>query len=473
MLVWISSCGGRHQYERQQGVDVQESYAETFIGPGLRGSHFAGCWAVIGVISAVAGKTIRGTPDPANIHAKRRQRIRSTFFQYARLEGSQVCFVFVLGKNASGVVDASGGAVLEAQRDKDLVWVDAQDTNIAAKAFAWFYAAVRELPHAAFVGKCDDDTFVQPAALAKDLRTLGEGGLHYVGQIMWITGWTPVAGPRGEAGAGKPCLYGGTLDGNSKVGHIPGRLKRRQRARCNASVPGGSLTGIYPYAAGPLYLLSKGLLATVMRHGATVRLAAAQGFDVRGEDATIGYIIHRAMHAVNGSYTLAHLTWTKLVDVSGQVLFDRARRAGGGQYVHPTPSSYVVHKLKTGDNTYWGEVHRVLNESQDICFPLVQATWHPQPPAVTMEDTIARWWRDYMKGGQRTTGVPDVTSVAHPCSALFPTTSSLRSMGLPPALPATSRCARGRQRRARVPGAGAQLLTGPFLGAPDGPTNID
>ena len=82
--------------------------------------------------------------------------------------------------------------------------------------------------------------------------------------------------------------------------------------------------GPFPFAVGPLYVLSAGLARRTFNEShAVAAMAAAQAFDCRAEDVTVGFAIHLAGQTLGFDVTLGHMTWTKLhnYDPHGNVDF--------------------------------------------------------------------------------------------------------------------------------------------------------
>jgi hypothetical protein len=153
-------------------------------------SSLAHCWAVIGIMTR------------ANAVAEVRERIRATMLQQPPTPRATICFRFVLGGHASQKLHE------ESTSYGDMVLLEADDSSlsIALKVAAWHAFAVRACPVAKFIGKTDDDTFVNTATLARLLRRV-QDELAYVGKFQWVPRWLLDDPSRI---AGQPCggMYG-------------------------------------------------------------------------------------------------------------------------------------------------------------------------------------------------------------------------------------------------------------------------
>ena len=310
------------------------------------------CWAVIGVLSTLDADDIR-------------QHIRLAARRFA-LES--MCVRFVVGDNAI----AEGATNESTHFGDDIVsFAHVRDSDCGRKSFAWFEHALGAYPAAVWIGKADSDTFVQLRALQFDLLTLEQNSDIVVGQFDWQTYWlsnsrssSSGSGRGSLPRPGRPCgsvtLHHDTVPRtNSTLGwtHLVrrGLIAQRARLMCNASKQETSdpESGPYPFAVGPLYLLSRSLAARVFSSGsrsssdgssssssngsssssgggvssnssggggghigssALRRFMAEQHFTCAAEDATVGYAIHAASMAAGSeyTYTLAHMVHAKL-----------------------------------------------------------------------------------------------------------------------------------------------------------------
>lgn len=252
---------------------------------------FSGCEVLLGVVSSLtdAGRLLRTA-------------VRQS---YAREAARAFCVRFLVG-NASMLPPGKRRFVTPALEESraagdDLVWLDADDRNCASKTYAWFSFAARHAPASTrWIAKADDDTYVQPDALAADLAALADdsGPPHVVaGHINWASAWVPLS--PGSL-AGKPC---------GPVAPFRGLW----RPRDGRSLPEcGTSTRSYPFAAGPLYALSTALVRLVFRESWPVSaMARTQRWACSGEDAMLGYCISLAGALGNFTVTLAHMTWVR------------------------------------------------------------------------------------------------------------------------------------------------------------------
>lgn len=401
------------------------------VDPGVRGNAFAHpCEVAIGILSVAISRSrtslrTRAGP-PVGRPALRRQAMRESVFRLPGA-GSEVRFAFVLGLDAEGRPARARELAGEVAAHRDLAWVEAPDGMIAAKTFAWFFAATSELPPTVrFVGKMDDDTFVQPAQLLADVRALPPGGLHYVGNFLFITAWVPATDRRSF----RPCAFGGMLDSVLRPRDLGAALRRRRALRCgpgprsgrSGSQParlaskarGDTLNGAFAYALGPLYALSLPLGRAVFDNDRVRGLLLRLALDNTAEDLLLGRVVHVAMHGARTdagggrNFTLAHLTATKLINVGmsqGHVVECSSAPAAGAPGARPeahlfrtcvSPWSYVVHQVKTDDAAPWQALAKFLGEnaSQPV-FPLVPFEWSPRLGELSLPAHLQAFWTRY------------------------------------------------------------------------------
>ena len=121
----------------------------------------------------------------------RRAIIRETMLQCEPVRAGRVAFRFVLGANVVGqgraqreeAMLARGKIVAEHASHGDVVTLAAIDgagvdtaCSCGEKQFLWIRLALRQWPTVSFVGKTEDDTYVQLPALEADLRALQVAG---------------------------------------------------------------------------------------------------------------------------------------------------------------------------------------------------------------------------------------------------------------------------------------------------------
>lgn len=298
--------------------------------------------------------------------------------------------------------DAHSLALQESRLHGDITWLATADNNCARKAFLWLEHAARSHAGAAWIGKADDDSFINTVALEADLR--GLEGLDprarpaLVGLINIATAWSPLEGRALGSHAGRPCGRIRQLESSGTFGKRTLANRWVGKTACNVSAePNASLAGPYPYAVGPLYLLSAALARLAFVGTPAVhRLRGEQPFSCRAEDATIGYAIHLAgvMHGV--TLSLAHLTWTKMHNF-------HAHRVAPS-YRMPDDESVVVHNLKCSlaRPALWRRLRESLTEASPRAHPLgarkgprlelVRLEWQPRPQIMRCADSHA-WSR--------------------------------------------------------------------------------
>ena len=356
-----------------------------------------GCWAIIGILSVAVETLSEGETA--------RELIRRSAARFHRAsDGVSVCFRFVLGaSSATGNRSAHLQRLhQESLRHGDIVQVDVPDGNCGAKAFAWFRYAARKYPAASWLGKADSDTFINLAALQEDLSALNSSSLSVVGQFNWAAAWEADVG-RHLTGiraalpvAGRPCgrvllmHYHAPLFMADHARHVASR--RRDLLSCNISAPGPAM-GPYPYAVGPLYLLSGRLVRLAFVGSVARRFASRQHFECAAEDATVGYFLHHvgATHAVE--YTLAHMSWTKLhnFDMYGTVSYAAGPAAPESVAVHFLKPNIYPKKLRLRFHLLWEWLWYATRSPVPRCWPLIRFSWRPAESLARCLDP-AMWW---------------------------------------------------------------------------------
>ena len=139
----------------------------------------------------------------------------------------------------------------------------------------------------------------------------------------------------------------------------------------------------YPFAVGPLYLLGAELARRTFS-SALVRALLARGSGLggfrfrRGEDASVGYLVHLAGATEPFSYGLLHLTATALHDEPGD-----AKLGVPGVWALPT-ASLVVHRLKwcsVEGVSPWGKLLNLTRHATPraaLCPPPFRFRWVPR-----------------------------------------------------------------------------------------------
>ena len=360
--------------------------------------HLSECWAVIGVLSITVELFSEGETA--------RRLIRRNAERFGR-ERQSVCFRFVLG--ALPVTKLGGNSSVALERlyreeleHRDIVRLRAPDENCGAKAFAWFQHAVAAFPGAAWIGKADSDTFVNVEALQADLAALDiVNGLAVVGQFNWLDWATVNRGPQGgntsDTSPGRPCGRARLMHDvapRSIADHMRRVSSRRQDLRACA-IDDAVSSRPYPFAVGPLYLLSARLAHHAFSVEAARHFASQQRFECAAEDATVGYFVH-SRAAVHGlKYTLAHISWTKLHNFDMYGVLGHAGGPPGIESVaiHFLKPNIYPKKLRLRFQLLWSWLWFATRSSVPRCWPLVRFVWHPAPGAQTVRclDPVA-WW---------------------------------------------------------------------------------
>ena len=152
--------------------------------------------AAAAVHAAVAAvhSAVSASPDPflamgmvvAPFAVGRRDQVRATMLQYEPVLAGRIAFRFVVGDTMPLLAKAGRGAdakrrALRAEmtREGDIVELDALDgagievaCSCVEKLNSWVRYALATWPRAAFIGKTEDDTYVQLHVLEAELRAL-------------------------------------------------------------------------------------------------------------------------------------------------------------------------------------------------------------------------------------------------------------------------------------------------------------
>lgn len=124
----------------------------------------------------------------APFSSERRAQVRATMLQYDPVLKGSTVFRFVIGREMPTLEkqlgsQRSAAALQELTRESathgDIAMVDALDgkgvsvaCSCGEKQTAWVRYALRRWPNAHFIGKTEDDTYLQLATLEAELRTL-------------------------------------------------------------------------------------------------------------------------------------------------------------------------------------------------------------------------------------------------------------------------------------------------------------
>ena len=309
----------------------------------------------------------------APTHVERRAQLRP-FLTAGDAEKHNVLFKFVLGHTATDVI-----AEIKAygRSEPDVVLLDASEgggVGCVDKSFAWWRHAIVAYPHAAYIGKTDDDSIVRLPALAQLLRTpLPHAPRHvYAGWVQW-TSWFPERKYFGCGWATEAhrALHARTAP-RSDCARCSWCLRRERGTTAPARVPlSEPVVGPFPFATGALELMSAPLAAAVFGSAwaaeyISAARAAAQRELARDslsephhtdgpngtwyipafgrwqcqlEDATIGYAVHATAAALDA--TLLELNGL-VVDVKNE--WSDARRWGADALRRELGRYLVLHK---------------------------------------------------------------------------------------------------------------------------------
>ena len=252
----------------------------------------------------------------------------------------------------------------------------------AEKVFGWFLHAARAAGSLRWVGKADDDCFVQPAALLGMLSRL-PSRLMYVGQMFLQPDWRSEGGSPGtpailavpprfssrsqcaRRGTRCCCRISNTPSGSTRAG---GGTRRRASATIRS----------YPCATSTVLAWLWARFERARGKWSPVALLVAQqnvfSFSTRkaGEDPVVGYLAHLVAATYGFNFSLAHLTALHLHDLPGRSILNN--------WAFPA-ASIVVHRLKTGQRRGQWEAREQLHNMTtppDACIPPVVFAWAPR-----------------------------------------------------------------------------------------------
>jgi hypothetical protein len=330
-----------------------------------------------------------------------RDHIRAAHEQLAPPAAGVVCFSYVFGRRPPITreyaadwlaqlksVDAEAALERSPLGGPRFFWADVADDD-AAKVVWWFVTATAA-SWAPWIGKADDDAFVQPSHVAADLADIQarHGLMGQLGHFMWTVDWRLES----DVGvAGHPCGFADTIEIHDDAAYLArvASQNRNGRGVCNDTYRGprrwlphgvrrnANATGPYPFSAGPLEIFGIDLARRVFLAPEVLLLCSSQRFsffgqarsfrgdknqpDIWGEDPVIGYLAHYAASVQRFSYLLHHLTWTKLHNWHWNAL-------EAPQTWSFASSSAVVHRLKAGRGSYANPDKRTLDLARAHAF---------------------------------------------------------------------------------------------------------
>ena len=207
------------------------------------------------------------------------------------------------------------------------------------KTIAWFRHALLTFPHTPWIAHSDDDTWVNPRVLARELRLIPPRQEAY--GLIFLTLW---------AGGGKNVSFP-IIESFADPVDVNARSRNKK--------PDGSTVGnrsfLYPFLQGGFYALTRDLVE--------ILVPVARGFwkadaawirrQTLGEDAFLFGALHIAAARANLTYKLNHLSWSRYHDLPDKP----ERMVFGMGWVFPTEASTVVHYVKGPTGT----VHHAIN----------------------------------------------------------------------------------------------------------------
>jgi hypothetical protein len=285
----------------------------------------------------------------------------------------------------------------EIARHGDMVQLDAIDgpgvameCPAAEKTIQWMRFALRAWPNARFIGKTEDDTFVNLRRLEVDLLQIASLPNIMYG-LMGICSMPSFVHAERSSKGHRACFLGslervGWLTGGSRALVQWNRDKEHSKCAQRSSAP-------TPFPTGPLMVASASLATTIFsscayldrffeRGRAANRRTLCRGRDKLRSwasligDCAIGHWMSQCAREV--SITIAHMTYTKC--------HHYATDAGGQGWVAPSNESIAVHWLKrhTGpsgptqtEGGEWWHSHEATDAARGPIFPPLMWRYEP------------------------------------------------------------------------------------------------
>ena len=239
--------------------------------------------------------------------------------------------------------------------------------------FAWFSHCANMWPGVPWIGKVDDDTFVNLPHIVGTLEQLGCHRHAFVGPMQW-TSWLPEVRALGIRSLPCGISVGGLLGALKKLSEPMVTLFNADESITREGCDTLGATLPFPFALGGGYFLSSSLNHWVGKQSVAIRnwVSEAQRAPVGTpqvvffSDTTTGYWVSRAPMPV---------TYIDIGPFSHDLCCpgqcSRGRRL-------PTPSSFLVHGLKRGGFHFAHNLTAQASASQvSSCFDdeLTQSTY--------------------------------------------------------------------------------------------------
>ena len=194
------------------------------------------------------------------------------------------------------------------------------------KTFRWLSHALRRYPHARFLGKGDDDEFINVPNLAALLGAMEAAPLpaRHVGSLSMYAGWVQYSSY--SPANFKMCGWSPSARAAVRLASSPSCRKGAPARMAAGSASGGhsavarAIPGPFPFVAGALELFSSDLARQVFASPATQEFVArARGVAAGGaaapevrwmnnhEDPTVGYVVQEAAKQQRLNVTLVAL----------------------------------------------------------------------------------------------------------------------------------------------------------------------
>ena len=316
----------------------------------------------------------------------KRAQVRSTMLQSPSVLHGVVAWRFVVGGELSkdarrrrleAEVSSSSDVLLlpEVLDGADV----AMPCSCTEKVYAWYTHALERWPLARWIGKTEDDTYVNLEQLLFDLRGLARHPMVYYG-LMNACGMPPtVAAQRLSSGFGG-CFLGDFEEGSGQTALRDWPMSASMSTRRFGGTSACTAGAAAPFATGPLDVQSAEFARALFRDCSYTRSFMAHGRAAnrraercnRNHELAVHSLASTTCDCVVGHWigecrlnaTLADMSWTKA--------HHYLHRAGGMGWVAPSNASIAIHYLKkhTGPsgpaNTEGGEWLHVHNASAPV-----------------------------------------------------------------------------------------------------------
>ena len=316
----------------------------------------------------------------------KRTQVRSTMLQSPSVLHGVVAWRFVVGQEL--LADERRRPLEEeASRAGDMLLLPGvlDGTDVAMpcscieKVYAWYTHALERWPLVRWIGKTEDDTYVNLEQLLFDLRGLARHPMVYYG-LMNACGMPPAVAAQRLSSGFSGCFLGDFEDGNGQTALRDWPASASTSTRRFGGMGACTAGAAAPFATGPLDVQSVELTRALFTECGYPREFMAYGRAAnrradrcnKNHELVVGSLATATCDCVVGHWigecrlnvTLADMSWTKA--------HHYVHRAGGMGWVAPSNASIAVHFLKkhTGpsgpDSTEGGEWLHVHNASAPV-----------------------------------------------------------------------------------------------------------